>query len=231
MQAFLISSYQDEASILSVLLQHAGMNVRTCHDLDSALNTWPEQALDLVVLTLQDEPNHAQMVLRQMRGLTAAPVIVIAEVLTEDMQIQLLDAGADLVLIRPYGIRLLAAQVYALLRRGASMPYFSLPELRQGDVLLDPSSRSVHVAALPPKHLTQLEFRLLYTLMTHAGKIMPSETLVEYVWGYSGEANRELVRGLVQRLRAKLEPDPQEPRYILTEPGIGYFFSRLETSS
>jgi DNA-binding response OmpR family regulator len=74
-------------------------------------------------------------------------------------------------------------------------------------------------------HLTHLEFRLLYTLMTHAGQVIPTERIVENVWGYDGEGNRELVRGLVQRLRSKVEPDPRQPVYILTEAGIGYYFS------
>jgi DNA-binding response OmpR family regulator len=84
----------------------------------------------------------------------------------------------------------------------------------------------VTLAEGEPKHLTQLEFRLLYALMTHAGQIMPAENIVEHVWGYSGEGNRGLVRGLVQRLRAKVEPDPRNPEYILTEPGVGYRFRR-----
>ena len=76
------------------------------------------------------------------------------------------------------------------------------------------------------KRLTQLEFRLLYTLMTHAGQILPAQNIVEYVWGYEGEGNRELVRGLVQRLRSKVEPNNRNPCYIMTEPGIGYYFNR-----
>jgi DNA-binding response OmpR family regulator len=69
-----------------------------------------------------------------------------------------------------------------------------------------------------------LEFRLLYALMTHSGRVIPAENLVEYVWGYGGEGSRSLVRGLIQRLRAKIEADPSNPRHILTEAGIGYFF-------
>jgi DNA-binding response OmpR family regulator len=75
--------------------------------------------------------------------------------------------------------------------------------------------------------LTQLEFRLLYVLLTNAGRIHSAESLVEQVWGYNGEGNRELVRGLVQRLRGKVENDPRNPKYILTEPGVGYYFVRL----
>jgi DNA-binding response OmpR family regulator len=64
--------------------------------------------------------------------------------------------------------------------------------------------------------------------MNHIEQIIPTETIVEHVWGYAGEGNRELVRGLVQRLRSKIEPDPHQPRYILTESGIGYYFNRFE---
>jgi two-component system KDP operon response regulator KdpE len=91
---------------------------------------------------------------------------------------------------------------------------------------LDPTARTVKVGEEEAKRLTQLEFRLLYTLITQPGHIMPAENLVEHVWGYSGEGNRELVRGLVQRLRSKVEPDPRNPRFILTEPGVGYYFNK-----
>jgi len=110
------------------------------------------------------------------------------------------------------------------MRRSSGLPYFSLPALSQAGVTLDPSKRSVQVGDRSAARLTQLEFRLLYALMTHPGRVVPSENLVEYVWGYGGEGNQSLVRGLISRLRSKLEPDPSSPRYILTEAGIGYFF-------
>jgi DNA-binding response OmpR family regulator len=101
-----------------------------------------------------------------------------------------------------------------------------LPTLSQAGVVLDPSKRTVTVGENKPVRLTQLEFRLMYTLITHPGQIMTTENLVEHVWGYSGERSRELVRGLVQRLRAKVEPEPRKPRYILTEPSVGYYLVR-----
>ena len=118
------------------------------------------------------------------------------------------------------------AQIRAILRRSAGVPFFSLPTLTQKDVMLDPTDRTVRVGEQDPKRLTQLEFRLLYTLMTHVGQIIPTDKIVEHVWGYSGEGNRELVRGLVQRVRSKIEAEPHKPEYILTEVGIGYYFSR-----
>ena len=161
-----------------------------------------------------------------MRMYTVIPICVITDPIPEITHVDLLECGADLVFIRPYSFRIFSAQIKALMRRSASVPFHSLPILSQADLTLDPSTRSVQVEGFEQKRLTQLEFRLLYTLMTNAGQIIPPENIVEYVWGYSGEGNRELVRGLVQRLRSKVEPDPKNPRYILTEPGIGYFFNR-----
>ena len=136
-----------------------------------------------------------------------------------------LEAGADLLITRPYSMRFLVAQIRALMRRSAGMPFFSLPILSQSGVMVDPSTRTVQVHDGEIVRLTQLEFRLLFTLMTHAGRVIPTETLVEYVWGFSGEGNRGLVRGLVQRLRSKIETDPSLPVFIRTEPGIGYSFT------
>jgi DNA-binding response OmpR family regulator len=162
--------------------------------------------------------------IRQLRLQTVIPIVLITELIPEDQQVNLLDAGVDLVVTRPYGTRLIIAQIKCLLRRSEGLPYHSLPSLTQTDVTLDPTARTVKVGEATPTRLTQLEFRLLYTLITQPGHIMSAENLVEHVWGYSGEGNRELVRGLVQRLRSKVEPEPRNPRYILTEPGVGYYF-------
>jgi len=74
----------------------------------------------------------------------------------------------------------------------------------------------------PSRRLTPLEFRLLYTLMLHRGQTLPNEVIVERVWGYSGEGSSVLVRGLIRRLRAKVETDPRHPQYIALVPGVGY---------
>jgi DNA-binding response OmpR family regulator len=76
--------------------------------------------------------------------------------------------------------------------------------------------------------LTHLEFRLLHELMIHQGQILTTEVIVDRVWGYS-EGDRELVRGLVSRLRAKVEPDPRKPRFVITVPGVGYTFNPDDT--
>jgi DNA-binding response OmpR family regulator len=111
-----------------------------------------------------------------------------------------------------------------LLRRTAGVPFFSLPTISRGEITLDPSERTVQIGQLPSRRLTQLEFRLLYTLILHPDQVFPAETLVEHVWGYSGRGDRDLVRGLIRRLRSKIEPNPKSPRYIQTVPRVGYVF-------
>lgn len=226
MQAMLFSPHIEEASVLNLILQRVGFTVRTVHNLDQASDAWPEQSADFVLITLPDDISRALKHIENIRLHTVIPICVISDPVNESVLVNLLEAGADIVIQRPFGIRFLQAQIKALLRRSAGIPFFSLPILSQHDVVLDPSIRTVKVGDEKEKHLTQLEFRLLYTLMTNVGQIIPTEQIVEHVWGYSGEGNRDLVRGLVQRLRAKIEPVSGKPRYVLTEPGIGYYFVR-----
>ncbi len=212
MQALLFAHHAEEMAVLSMILQQVGFRVRTERDLENAIDAWPEQPTELILITLTKDSQAERKHVAQMRAFTAVPIVLITDPPTEDQLVDLLEAGADLIIPRPFGIRGLIAQLRALLRRSAGMPFFSLPTLTQADVTLDPSKRTVMVENGTPNHLTQLEFRLLYTLMTHVGQVIPAENIVEHVWGYSGEGNRDLVRGLVQRLRTKVEPDPRSPK-------------------
>ena len=226
MQAVLISPYTDESSVFQVILQQAGFIIRTAKDLDHAIEAWPENPADLILIALTEDPTKSLAYIKQLRAHTVVPILIISDNMTDDQHVNLLEAGADLVVMRPYSVRALLAQIRSVLRRSSGIPFYSLPTITRKEVTLDPSDRTVQVGDRDPKHLTQLEFRLLYTLMIHVGQIIPTEQIVEQVWGYSGEGNRDLVRGLVQRLRSKVEVDHRNPVYILTEPGIGYYFMR-----
>lgn len=224
MDALLFCPYDDEAAVLRDLLQYAGFETRLVKHLKMAIESWPEKPADLVFITLTDLKEMEYV--KQIRGHTVVPLVLLSDLLNEAAQVTLYEEGVDLVISRPYSVRLLLAQVRSLLRRSVGMPFFSLPTLSYGDISLDPGTRTVTVLSGEPKKLTQLEFRLLYALMTNSGHIIPTENIVEQVWGYEGEGNRDLVRGLVQRLRVKVEPDPSNPQFILTEQGIGYYFYR-----
>jgi len=220
MYALLLAQDADEKAVLSVVLQRAGLAVTSASDLDRAMQTWPERPADLVLLALQGGDPLAGV--HRVRGETTVPVIAIVNEVVEDFHCRLLESGADLVVARPFSARLLIAQVRALLRRAGSVPLFSLPTLSIEGLTLDPVTRTVQIVGQRSRRLTHLEFRLLYTLMMHRGQILPTEIIVEQVWGYSGRGDKELVRGLVRRLRTKIEPDPRHPQYILTLPGVGY---------
>ena len=226
MQAILVSSFDEESTVLTVILQKAGFTVRTARALSHLATSWPTDPPDLFVIAVEDISDGLITEFKQFRQHTAVPILVITDENTEYQLAAILDAGIDCLLIRPFGIRFMGAQIRALMRRTAGTSLFHQPSLTQADVTLDPSTRTVQVGSQDPVRLTHLEFRLLHTLITNPGQTIPSENLVEYIWGYSGEGNRELVRGLVQRLRNKLEPEPHSPRYIINSPGIGYLFQK-----
>lgn len=228
MQALLFAFHPEESAILAVLLKQAGFEVHMAKELKPFVDNWPEQPLDLICLVLDKNYEKEISAIKQLRGHTVVPMVLILEPISEDGEIALIEAGVDLIVTRPFGLRLLITRIRALLRRTSGVPFHSLPAMTKGALLLDPGNRTVQVGESEPNKLTQLEFRLLYVLITHAGQIIPTDNIVEHVWGYSGEENRELVRGLVQRLRSKVEIDKSNPTYILTERGIGYYFSADE---
>jgi DNA-binding response OmpR family regulator len=205
-------------------LERAGFEVRLISEADRVAQAWEDRPVELFFFAAVDDKTLTPEYVSKLRLENQAPIAVLLERSEERRQISLIEAGADLIFVRPYSPRLLVAQLRALMRRSSGLPYFSLPSLNQSGVTLDPSKRSVQVGDHASARLTQLEFRLLYALMTHPGRVVPSENLVEYVWGYGGEGSQGLVRGLISRLRSKIEPDPSNPRFIVNESGIGYYF-------
>ena len=222
MYALLIADDVDDIAIYSLALQRAGLAVTTTKDLERAMQSWLRRPADIILVSLHDQS--PESLVRRVRSEANVPLIVVTDVATERRHCELLTLGADLVVTPPYGMRLLIAQIGVLMRRTNTVPTFSLPTLSVPGFQLDPSSRTVEVDGKETQRLTHLEFRLLYTLMLNQGQIIPTETIVEHVWGYTGQGDRDLIRGLVSRLRAKVEIDPRTPRWIVTAPGIGYKF-------
>ena len=220
MYALLLAHNADESAVLRLALQRAGFASRVTTDLRQAIHELQDQPTDLILLSFKD--NIPLDLINEIRARSEAPLVLISIPIGEDLNVALLEAGVDLVIFRPYSARLLIAQLRGLVRRATGATLHNLPSFTLGDLTLDPSVRTLTIRGASPKHLTRLEFRLLYTLMIHSGQVLDTETLVEQVWGYDGRGDRDLVRGLIKRLRAKVEPDTSEPRYILTVPGVGY---------
>jgi DNA-binding response OmpR family regulator len=220
MYALLLAHNADESAVLRLALQRAGFASRVTTDLKQAIQEWENQPSDLILLSFKDGAELEQIC--ELRSQTEVPLVVVTNLIGEDLHVGLYEASVDLVVFRPFSTRLLIAQLRGLLKRSTGTSIFNLPSFTLGDLTLEPSVRTIQLKDLPPKHLTKLEFRLLYTLMVHNGQVLATETLVEQVWGYSGRGDRDLVRGLVKRLRTKVELDPHNPRFILTVPGVGY---------
>ncbi len=223
MHTLLVAEDPNDVAIFSMALQQAGLAVTTAKNFDQSMQQWAQRPADMVFLALSQPTLQDQV--RRVRAETVAPLILVMNTPNEQLTCDLLKLGADLVLVPPISIKMLIAQIGVLLRRAGSVPIFSLPTLNVKGLSLNPENRMVEVAGKPATRLTQLEFRLLYTLMTNRGQVIPTDTIVERVWGFSGQGDRDLTRGLVSRLRAKIEDNPNKPQYILTISGVGYSFS------
>lgn len=224
MEAIVIVPDAEEREILSYTLRQVGLSVNRLAEVNTAVTLLNQRTADLILYA----PPKTEPILeaiQSLRAVTQSSLLLIIDWLSEDEHCQMLDAGVDLVLQRPVSLRLLARYSRIFLRRSGSIPPGLLSPLQIGPVQLDPNTRTVTTAATEAKHLTPLEFRLLYLLMNNPDQVIPLDTIIERVWGYSGDGNKELVRGLVRRLRLKLEPDTGKNRYIHTHPGIGYRFS------
>jgi DNA-binding response OmpR family regulator len=224
MQAILVTRDQDEREILSFILRHAGLAVATTQELRRVTANWLERPADIIVVSTGDVCGLEEDV-AAMRAITQVPLLILTEAPGEKLLCALLQAGADLILSRPVSPRILTQYTRTLMRRARAAPAFTLLQFDLGEITLNPATRTVAVAGQDPRRLTQLEFRLLHVLMANRDHVVPTEIIVERVWGYTGEGNKDLVRGLVSRLRRKIESNPDAPRFIHTIPGTGYRFS------
>ncbi|MEM7028432.1 MAG: response regulator transcription factor [Chloroflexota bacterium] len=223
MNGLLVTHSNDEMAYFSLVMQRAGLTIVKAKSLENALQQWWEKPADLILSSLQTPLPQDQV--KQIRAVTLVPLILLFDTPTDQLHTELLKLGADLIVPTAFNPGLLTAQIGALMRRTGGLPVSGLPTLEANGLVLDPSNRTVEAGENPKRRLTHLEFRLLYTLMTNRNQVMSSDNIVEAVWGYSGRGDRDLVRGLVNRLRAKVEVDRKRPRYILTMPGLGYKFS------
>jgi DNA-binding response OmpR family regulator len=214
----------NEGDLLRPILTHAGLDVNVSTNLEPALENWPQDSAELVLLASDDETTLLKNI-TMVRATTQVPLLVLADAVSESDLCTMLTAGVDLVLERPVAPRVLANYARVLLRRVETVPSFVLTSLELDGITLDPTTRTVTVAGQEPQRLTHLEFRLLYVLMNNREQVVPTDVIVDRVWGYDGGGDRELVRGLISRLRRKLEPDPEQPQFIQTVTGLGYLFT------
>jgi len=219
----------DEPQITRVLrrsLTSHGYEVRSAADGESALETFGDWRPDLVITDLSMPNVNGIELCRRLRKLSAVPIVVLSVKGEEKTKVEALDAGADDYVTKPFGMDELLARIRAALRR-TSEPLASDSTstlLEAGHFRVDLEARTVTVEDRQV-HLTPKEYDLLAYLVGHPGKVLTHRTLLAAVWGGNYVEQTEYLRVFIGQLRKKIENDSASPRYILTEPWIGYRFN------
>ena len=219
----------DEPQLTRVLrtgLKSHGYDVRVAADGLSGFETFTDWHPDLVITDLAMPVMDGLELCRRLRANSQVPIIVLSAKGEEKTKVEALDIGADDYITKPFGIDELLARVRALLRRAATIlsTQPESTELSAGDFHVNLETRQVTVAGREV-HLTPKEFDLLVYFVKHSGKVLTHRTLLAAIWGGNYVEQNEYLRVFVGNLRKKLEPDPSNPRYILTDPWIGYRFN------
>ncbi len=215
----------DESQITRVLrtsLSSHGYDIRVANDGETALEIMKDWKPDLVITDLAMPNMDGLELCRRLRTKTQVPIIVLSVRGEEPMKVKALDAGADDYVTKPFGMEELLARVRANLRRERTDDSESAP-IELGDFRIDPGARSVLVKDRAV-HLTPKEFDLLLYLARHPGKVITHRALLGAVWGGQSTEQIEYLRVFVGQLRKKLEPVKDSPRYIVTDPWVGYRF-------
>ncbi|RYF18234.1 MAG: two-component system response regulator KdpE [Comamonadaceae bacterium] len=218
---------EDEPQIrrfVRAALEAEGWQVHEADDLKRGLVEAGTRKPDLLVLDLGLPDGDGSELIRDVRGWSAVPIIVLSARSDESDKIAALDAGADDYLTKPFGVGELLARVRANLRRprtAAGEGEAEDPVFRFGEIEMDRQARVVRRAGREV-HLTPIEYRLLSVLTAHAGRVLTHRQLLREVWGPSHADQTHYLRIYMGHLRQKLEADPAQPRHLLTETAVGY---------
>ncbi|HXW86833.1 MAG TPA: response regulator [Streptosporangiaceae bacterium] len=214
----------DEAPILRALkinLTARKYEVSTAADGASGLAAMARERPDVLILDLGLPDMDGTEVIRGVRGWTSTPIIVLSAWGQEGQKVAALDAGADDYVTKPFGMDELLARLRAAVRRASPAP--DEPVVTTGDLMIDLARKRVTKAGADVR-LTPTEWQLLEVLVRNSDRLVTQRQLLQEVWGPGYQTEAGYLRVYVANLRRKLEPDPSAPRYLLTEPGMGYRF-------
>ncbi|HXF57540.1 MAG TPA: response regulator transcription factor [Actinomycetota bacterium] len=212
----------DDPQILRAVrtsLQAHGYQVVTAPNGETALEALTAQPVDLVVLDLGLPGIDGHEVIRRVRSWSEVPIIVLSVREGQEEKVAALDAGADDYVTKPFGMPELLARMRAVRRRAASED--GPPVLRFGELQVDLGRQLVRLGGRD-LHLTPKEYRLLEAFVTNPGKLLTHRWLLQRVWGPAYTSEAHYLRVFVRQLRSKLGDDPARPRFVVTEPGLGY---------
>lgn len=219
MKALVVEDDPTLADVIAFTLRRDGFIVIQAFDGEMALQRWKEEDPDIIFLDINLPKLDGFSVCESIREISRTPIIMLTVRGEEEDILRGLDIGADDYITKPFSPRQLIARARAVLRRVNQIHYPSIYNI--GDLKFDQDRREIQVGGQEPVQLTQLESKLLEILIRNSGHVITTNQIIEYVWGVEG-ADRDMVRQVIHRLRSKIEPDPTDPSYIETVPGIGY---------
>lgn len=224
----------DEPRILRLVrsnLEPLGYKVVTSTDGETALNQAEMNEFDLIILDIMLPRMDGWEVCRRLREFSTVPIIMLTAKAEESEKVKGLEMGADDYLTKPFSVQELLARIRAVLRRTRlpaavkHEPVFAL-----GNFSVNFAQRRVTVRGQDVR-LSPTEYKLLYELVTNAGRVVLHQDLLAKVWGREYRDETEYLRVYVRYLRQKIEDEPSEPKLILTEPGVGYRFAQPPPST
>jgi len=208
--------------VLKTVLTSQGYQVRIAAEGDSALSSLAEWHPELVITDLYMPRMNGVELCRRIRAVSGVPIIVLSVKGEERTKVEALDSGADDYVTKPFGTDELLARVRAALRRSGTTTEGS--SLEVGDFRIDLDGRRVHIRGQEVR-LTPKEFDLFVYMARHPNRVLTHRTLLEAVWGEASQEQPEYLRVFMGQLRKKLEVDFSNPRYLVTEPWVGYRFN------
>jgi two-component system KDP operon response regulator KdpE len=204
---------------LTIVLRDAGYAVEAAATKQAALGALSSRPPEAVVLDLVLPDGDGVSVVKDVRRWSRLPILVLSAVGDEREKVRALDAGADDYVTKPFGTEELLARLRAVLRRSPDAGHSERVEI--DGLTIDLEDRTVRRDG-QQVHLTPIEFDLLRVLARHPGRLVTQRQLLQEVWGPQYVDESHYLRVHVAHIRAKIEPDPAQPRYLITEPGIGY---------
>ena len=227
MKALVVDDDRVLADLVVFTLRRAGNEAVVASDAGSAIRRWREDKPDLILLDV-NLPGTAELengfaICKRIRNESDIPIIMLTVRGDESDIVHGLEAGADDYVLKPFSPRQLMARVQAVMRRFHATSNSTPAKLSIDGLEFNPKLREVKLSNGTPKSLTQLESKLLESLMINAGQVLTVDDLISDIWGAAGGSS-EMLRQLVRRLRSKIEPDSTNHYYIQNLPGLGYAF-------
>lgn len=207
---------------LQVNLERSGYAVDAVETGEAALESARNRHPDVIILDLLLPGIGGVEVVRRIRASSTVPIIVLSALGEETRKVEALELGADDYMTKPFGMEELLARIRSLLRRAAGA-HGAQPVFVTGGLCVNFDRREVRVDQKPVR-LTPTEYDLLKYLIEHAGKVLTHRMLLQAVWGQAYVDQAQYLRVFIGQLRKKLEQDPTRPRFIVTDPGVGYRF-------